>query len=175
MSYDNKDKMQMHFEFNELNISDDGNSAINHENCYDPYNGKLWCKECVPHCLIEGWTSGNDDIDEFIKNTIYNAGYIYIDYDNKCPLFLEWVSFDRFEDIKQIGEGGFAKVYSATWIDGQAKYIKQDDGSWIKKEPEPLKIALKKLNKSQNISTKYLNEVIFYKLFLLPYLIFING
>jgi hypothetical protein len=44
-------------EFSKLNIS------INHENC-DP-----WCKECVPSCLI-GWTSGNSEIDNFIKDTI---------------------------------------------------------------------------------------------------------
>ncbi|PKC70224.1 hypothetical protein RhiirA1_439552 [Rhizophagus irregularis] len=31
----------------------------------------------------------------------------------------------KFEDIKQIGVGGFAKVYSATWIDGKAKYYRQ--------------------------------------------------
>ena len=78
-----------------------------HKNCYQPPE-KLWCKECVPSCLIEGWTSGNAEIDHFIKDTIYNANY-----DDYYPLFLEWVPFDRFEDIKQIGEGGFAKVYSA--------------------------------------------------------------
>ena len=71
-------------------------------------------------CLIEGWTSGNSEIDNFIKDTIYNAKY----YDG-YPLFLEWVPFDRFEDIKQIGEGGFAKVYSATWMDGISKFEKQ--------------------------------------------------
>jgi hypothetical protein len=157
MSYNNNDEIQIESEFNGLNISD-GSSAINHKYCHGPDN-KLWCKECVPHCLIEGWTSGNDDIDEFIKDTIYNAEY--------GSRFLEWVPFDRFEDIEQIGEGGFAKVYSAMWIDGEAKYIKQDDGSWKKEEPEPLKIALKKLNDSQNILTEYLNEVIFYKLFLI--------
>ncbi|RIA81407.1 hypothetical protein C1645_837070 [Glomus cerebriforme] len=54
---------------------------------------KLWCKECVPRYIIEGWSNGDN-----------------YDY----PLFLEWVPFDRFKDIKQIGEGGFAKVYSAT-------------------------------------------------------------
>src|SRR5438105_4991927 len=74
-------------EFNKLNIS------INHRNC-DP-----WCKKCVPSCLIEGWTSGNSEIDNFIKDTIYNAKLYGI-----YPLFLEWVPFDRFEDIKQIGE-----------------------------------------------------------------------
>ncbi|CAB4422499.1 unnamed protein product [Rhizophagus irregularis] len=34
--------------------------------------------------------------------------------------WLEWVPFDRFTNIEQIGEGGFSKVYSATWIDGKA-------------------------------------------------------
>src|ERR1043166_8782412 len=116
----------------------------NHENCYQPdTTGKVWCKECVPSCIIEGWTSGNSEIDNFIKDTIYNAKeYKYVSY----PLFLEWVPFDRFEDIKQIGEGGFAKVYSAKWIDGSAKYTKQDDGSWKKLEPEPKTVALKRLN-----------------------------
>ncbi|CAB4443337.1 unnamed protein product [Rhizophagus irregularis] len=73
--------------------------------------------------------------------------------------FLEWVPFDRFTDIKEIGEGGFAKVYSATWIDGKSYYGKQSDRSWKKRELESKKIALKRLNGSQNMSDKYLNEL----------------
>ena len=81
-------------------------------------------------------------------------------YNEDCSYpFLEWVPFDRFTDIKEVGEGGFAKVYSATWIDGRARYEKQDDGSWKKQEPEPKKVALKRLNGSQNMPDKYLNEV----------------
>ena len=138
-------------EFDKLNIS------INHENCY------LWCKECVPSCIIEGWTSGNSEIDNFIKDTIYNAKkYKYDDY----PLFLEWVPFDRFEDIKPIVEGGFAKVYSAKWIDGQAEYTRQDDGTWKKLNPKPRNVALKRLNGSQNMSSEYLNEVFKLQFFL---------
>jgi hypothetical protein len=49
------------------------------------------------------------------KDTIYDA------FSNS---FVEWVPFDRFEDIKQIGVGGFAKVYSATWIGSKAKYYR---------------------------------------------------
>ncbi|POG61143.1 uncharacterized protein OCT59_009724 [Rhizophagus irregularis] len=145
-------------EFNELNISDKNpnSSKINHENCYNPPR-KCWCKECVPRCIIEGWTSGNDDIDNLIKDSIYSVRLKYIG-DEYVPSFLEWVPFDRFEDMKQIGEGGFAKVYSATWIDGIAKYIK-DDGNWIKKEPESMKVALKRLNGSQNMSADFLNEL----------------
>ena len=149
----------MESEFNKLNLVPNS-SNVNHENCYKPYEDKFWCKECVPSCIIEGWTSGNSEIDEFIKDTIYNVGSFY---DNgSYPLFLEWVEFHRFENVKQIGEGGFAKVYSATWIDGRAKYVRQSDRNWEKLNPKPIEVALKRLNGSQNISAKYLNEVLQY-------------
>ena len=174
-----KDEFQVESDFNKLNISDKDSSSvnINHENCYKPPN-KLWCKECVPRCIIEGWTSENHVIDEFIKDTIYTAKYVTYangSIRNYNPLFLEWVPFDRFEDIKQIGEGGFAKVYSATWIDGRANHDRQD-GSWKKKEPKPMKVALKRLNESQNMSAEYLNEVqyIFAHIFLFLILIIVK-
>ena len=50
-------------------------------------------------------------------------------------------------------------MYTATWIDGKAKYVRRDDGSWEKKEPKPMEVALKRLNESNNISKEYLNEV----------------
>ena len=99
----------------------------------------MWCNECDHP--IEGWTSGNSDIDKFIKDTVYNTK------DEVNPIFLEWVPFNRFTDIKQIGEGGFAKVYSATWINGL--------------DSKSIKVALKKLNGSQNMSAEYINEVHF--------------
>src|SRR6266498_838923 len=134
----------METEFNKLNISDrDYDVKKNCSRCDKPFTEELWCKECDPFRIVEGWTSGNPDIDKFIKDTMYNAR------DNKGK-FLEWVPFDRFTDIKEVGEGGFAKVYSAIWIDGKLEYEKED-GSWRKKEPKPMmKVALKRLNGSQN-------------------------
>jgi hypothetical protein len=127
--------------------------------CNKPFSKKLWCKECDPFNMIEGWTSGNLGIDRFIKDTIYNAkndtGIVY--------KFLVWVPFNKFKDLKEIGKGGFAKVYSATWIDGRSEFHKKNDGTWRKVSPEPnMKIALKRLNGSQNMSDKFLNEVSFY-------------
>ena len=61
--------------------------------------------------------------------------------------------------IKQIGEGGFSKVYSTKWIDGKAKYKKQDDGSWKKLAGGTINVALKRLNGSQSMSADYLTEV----------------
>ncbi|CAB5330031.1 unnamed protein product [Rhizophagus irregularis] len=151
MSSNNETKVVS--DFNELNISDKNSISanINHDNCYDPDNGKFWCKECVPRFIIEGWTSGSDDIDNLIKDSIYDTCY------GECgnPSFLEWVPFDRFKNMKQIGEGGFAKVYSATWIDGNAKYFKQDDGNWIKEEPNSMLKTHWKLNCKQSTSLKF--------------------
>ena len=144
----------METEFNKLNISDrDSDVNKNCSYCNKPFTEELWCKECDPFRVIEGWTSGNNDIDKFIKDTIYDA--------RNGSRFLECVPFDRFEDINQIGVGGFAKVYSATWTDGNSEYYKDDDGSWKKNKLYTKKVALKRLNESQNMSDKYLNEVRF--------------
>ena len=151
----------METEFSKLNISDENSNkdsnleSISHKNCYycnKQFTEELWCKECDPFKMIEGWTSGNNDIDKFIKDTIYDARY-------RGHSFINWVPFDGFEDIKKIGEGGFAKVYSATWINGEVKYDKQDDGSWKKRESKSIKVALKRLSGSQDMSAEYLNEV----------------
>jgi hypothetical protein len=157
MNKGNEAQASMETEFNKLNISnkDTNSENINYGNCFycnKPFTEELWCKVCDPFKMIEGWSSGNNDIDKFIKDTIYERRV----YGNR---FVEWVPFDRFEDIKQIGEGGFAKVYSATWIDSKAEYDKQYNGSWKKKESQPKKVALKRLNGSQNMSAGYLNEV----------------
>jgi hypothetical protein len=64
----------MKSELNKLNISD--LVTINHKNC-DP-----WCKECIPSCIIEGWTGGNFEIDNFIEK-YYGGSFEH------HPLFLE--------------------------------------------------------------------------------------
>ena len=146
---DNKNPTQeIEFQFVKLNVS-----GYNCSRCNKQFTEELWCKDCDPFRIIEGWTSGNSNVDKFIKDTMYDARI--------SGNFLELVPFDRFTDIEQIGEGGFAKVYSATWIDGplRERLRKQGDGSWKKLEPEPKKIALKRLNGSQNMTVEYLNEV----------------
>ena len=78
MNNENETQVLIETEFNNLNASDkDSNSVnINRKNCSycnKPFTEKLWCEECDPRCMIEGWTSGNHDIDKFIKDTIYSA------------------------------------------------------------------------------------------------------
>src|SRR4051812_9154699 len=100
----------METEFNKLNISHKEESeTVNTKNCSycnKPFTEELWCKECDPFRIMEGWSSGNPDIDKFIKDSIYD---IRISKNKYISEFLEWTTFDRFTDIKEIGEGGFAK------------------------------------------------------------------
>jgi hypothetical protein len=122
------------------------------------------CKECLKihedldGCLscnlkrfqrdFDKWTSRSEDIDRLIQ-------------DNQLLVrrhgLLEWIPYDKFININYIAEGGFAKVYSATWIDGQIKRWSQFSNSW--KRNGSTTIALKVLNNSENISEDFLNEV----------------
>ncbi|RIA91269.1 hypothetical protein C1645_768058 [Glomus cerebriforme] len=142
-------------------------------NCYDKETdssekkrmkfGK--CKECFKinenlddDCLLckpkhfendfVNWTSGNETIDKSIQ-------------ENQLPVrthgLLEWIPYDKFTNIKYIAEGGFAKVYSAMWIDGRIKKWSQLSNSW--RREGPITIALKVLKNSENISEDFLNEV----------------
>ena len=93
--------------------------------------------------------SENKVIDDFIKSTLIKR--------NKTTGRMEFVPYDRFKDIEFIAEGGFGKVYKATWIDGPIHY-------WDKKIQNyrrngQMTVALKKLNNSKNINSKKLNEV----------------
>ncbi|GBC01878.1 hypothetical protein RclHR1_43650001, partial [Rhizophagus clarus] len=89
------------------------------------------CKKCNKICnaiyfqqKFINWTSGNDDIDNFIRNTQLSAH-------NDTKKALEWIPYDRLYDIKYITENKFGKVYRANWIDGNINsYWDDDEGYW---------------------------------------------
>ena len=93
--------------------------------------------------------SGNKVIDDFIRYTQTN----YVERRGE----MEFVPYDQFKNIKFIAEGGFSKIYKATWIDGPMT-------DWNKEEQKyncsgTMIIALKELNSSEKINSKELNEV----------------
>src|SRR5688572_1135217 len=108
-----------------------------------------WCQSCNPKLLTEGWTSGNETLDELIKSTQLKA----IGYNNKY--YLQWIPHNDITNIEKIGEGGFANISKATWLNGN-KYINNED---YKRTCKDMTVALKKLYDSQNISDEFLNEV----------------
>jgi hypothetical protein len=114
------------------------------------------CKECKCICNtkrfqqnFKNWTSGNIDIDKFIKNTQLLS---------HCETkgVLEWIPYDRFYDIKHIKENRSNKVYRAIWIDGRIDEWDDVTQNWERSVPY-LVVALKCLN---NPTLEYLNEVL---------------
>ena len=89
--------------------------------------------------------SGNKTIDDFIN-------YTQIHYAKKGGK-MEFVPYDQFKDIEFIAEGGFSKIYKATWIDGPIYNYET-----YSRRPN-YAVALKKLNNSKNFTSKELNEV----------------
>jgi hypothetical protein len=65
----------------------------------------------------------------------------------------EWISYDQFDDIKEIGKGGFSTVYSATWKDG----LLYSGKSWKRKSNT--RVALKCLHGSQNFINEFIDKV----------------
>src|SRR5437764_9284163 len=106
--------------------------------CKATNSGDAWCSKCDPgKFLKEGKTSGNSEIDKLIYESQLQTKHYYNN--------LEWIPYDRFQGVKLIGEGGFANVFSATWLDGETIYSK------TKMRTDPIKVALKKLKNQQNI------------------------
>ncbi|CAI2175436.1 1110_t:CDS:2, partial [Funneliformis geosporum] len=109
--------------------------------------GEAWCGECDPgRFLREKNTTGNPIMDKLINELQHMAKHYHHN--------LEWISFDKFKDVKPIDEGGFAWIYSATWLDGSPKVLNEK-----KSRTGPITVVLKKIKDSNNISDILINEI----------------
>ena len=99
--------------------------------------------------LAQSWTSsGNDKLDEIIRNTQLEAkGFDSYHY-------LEWIPYDQLAVKEGIGEGGFATVYKCRWSNGP-RYVYKNERYYC----EGGYVALKKVKNSQDISEEFLKEV----------------
>jgi hypothetical protein len=84
------------------------------ENCSQECLATLYCELCVRNYLkakFSNWTSGNDNIDNLIK---------------QCQMktlipdqVIEWIPYNNLQNIKYLTEGGCSKIYTAGWIGGR--------------------------------------------------------
>src|SRR5436190_22919230 len=76
--------------------------------CNKPNTGYKWCNQCNAKRFQQefpNWTSGNNYIDNFIKETQLNAKDHWE--------VLEWIPYNRLTNIKYLAKGGFSTVYNA--------------------------------------------------------------
>src|ERR1043166_396933 len=110
-----------------------------------PKTGDDWCQPCNSKHFqqnFKNWTSGNSDVDKLIQESQLNAK----GWEGK----LEWIEYDRFENIVYITKGGFGKVYKAKWKDGYIRYWDYETNQWDKFGSRM--VALKSLNNSKDIT-----------------------
>ena len=128
--------------------------------CGEEYTNKYyhWCKPCQIDNLkgnFTNWTSGNEKIDDFIQEM-----QLKIDHPLNITfewIIFEWIPYNQFSDIKELGRSSFATVYSGIWKDGLLKYDRNTK-KYVKSSPN-YKVALKCLHNSQNVTNEFLYEV----------------
>ena len=86
--------------------------------CGEEYTYEKWCKPCL---INDSKTSRNKKIDNFIQEMQLNINSPY-------DIVFEWIPYNRFSYIKEIGRGGFATIYSAIWKNGPLKYDNHNEG-----------------------------------------------
>jgi hypothetical protein len=99
---------------------------------------------------FKNWTSGNNQIDKFIRSTQLSAH-------GNLKEVLEWIPYDRFCNIKYIyiTEG---KMYRANWIDGHINYWSKYNQNWKREKPNMF-VLLKILNDPTSITSEFINKV----------------
>uniref|UniRef100_U9SSN3 Uncharacterized protein n=1 Tax=Rhizophagus irregularis (strain DAOM 181602 / DAOM 197198 / MUCL 43194) TaxID=747089 RepID=U9SSN3_RHIID len=111
------------------------------------------CKICNRICYtrhfqqdFKNWTSGNNDIDNFIQYTQLSAH-------NDVKKASEWIPYDRFYNIEHIEKDR----YYASWNDGNIIDWDSKNKNW-KREGQNMIIELKRLNDPKNIMLKSMEK-----------------
>src|SRR5947209_14686260 len=83
------------------------------ENCSQECLATSYCELCVRNYLKANfsiWTSGNDDVDNLIREC--QIGTFIPDK------IIEWIPYNQLQNIKYLTKGGCSEIYTATWIGG---------------------------------------------------------
>lgn len=118
--------------------------------CCKRFNTSVgWCQSCDPQRVNQGPGSEVKELDDFLNEIQHKIDT----YDR----VIEWIPFDRLENLKEIGKGGLNTIYSATWIDG-ARTISVDYNkeAFVAKRLPNCTVTLKILNSNLN---DFLHEV----------------
>ncbi|RGB27367.1 kinase-like domain-containing protein [Rhizophagus diaphanus] len=127
--------------------------------CKQPNTGDDWCKSCIAKHFqqnFKNWTSGNDEVDKLIQTTQLKA--------KEYKEILEWIEYDRFENVEYLAKGGFGIIYKAIWKDGFISEWDSEYNQWKRSkywdiEYENFPVALKCLHNSQDITSEFLREI----------------
>ncbi|CAG8569042.1 14850_t:CDS:2 [Acaulospora morrowiae] len=99
------------------------------------------------------WTSGNLEVDELIKSTQSPERKIQQ---------LEWIPYKELRKIKQIGEGGFSKIFVSQWdrlSEKCCRFVVSGSAEERRLDGVDKRVILKQLKNSANITSDFLKEL----------------
>jgi hypothetical protein len=126
------------------------------ENCGKKYNNEFEISN--KSCISCQTNHENNKINDLIQKMKLNINFNSLE----SNMIFEWIPYDQFYNIEEIGKGGFSTIYSAIWKDGLLYHendgvFDDDDGKW--KRLSNTRVALKCLNNSQNFLDEFIVEV----------------
>ncbi|RHZ85349.1 hypothetical protein Glove_66g63 [Diversispora epigaea] len=119
--------------------------------CHQNNTGFNWCNPCNAKQFqneFGKWTSEDREIDNFIQQIQLNA--------NKYQEIIEWIPFEKLENITYLAKGGFGTAYKAKWLDGFIKSWNYKIKIW--RRPGGQNVCLKSLDNSTN-KIDFLQEI----------------
>jgi hypothetical protein len=126
------------------------------EECKQPKNYSHHLFQCKFQQNFKNWTSGNNEVDKFIQKAQLKAMH-YTE-------ILEYIDYNRFENVEYLAKGGFGTIYKAIWKDGFIKIWDTENNQWERSKNfgvdyENFTVVLKCLHNSQDITSDFLKEV----------------
>ncbi|RHZ84623.1 hypothetical protein Glove_78g113 [Diversispora epigaea] len=103
------------------------------------------CSNCklIEINYLTKWTSGNYEVDKIIHMS-------QLDENAREWEIWRWIDYDEFKNIEKLAEGGFGSIWKAEWTDMAEKCF----GFYKSNQ-----VVLKKLQKSQQINSEFLEEL----------------
>jgi hypothetical protein len=112
----------------------------------------LYCEHCIRIFLknnFSNWTSKNNDIDSLLQKCQEESF--------RPSKILEWIPYEKLQNIKYLTKGGCSEIYTADWIDGQ--YVEWDQDNKQLKRFGSHKVILKTLKNILNANISWFQEV----------------
>ncbi|RHZ88473.1 hypothetical protein Glove_22g12 [Diversispora epigaea] len=138
--------------YDPLRISNNAAEKRQCNKCQNWHQATQYCEFCIRKYLknnFENWTSGNNEIDKLIQECQQKTV--------SPDAIIEWISYNQFENIEYLTEGGCATVYTAIWKDGQN--IKWNSDKQILERFGRHKVILKRLNNSNSNNVHWFQEI----------------
>ncbi|CAG8499598.1 3563_t:CDS:2, partial [Racocetra persica] len=141
--------------------------------CQSELSAEFSCLECIKQHIknnFSKWTSGDKNFDLWIQ-------YFQLRYYAKTNKVIEWVPFERFQNIEVKATGGFGIIYFAKWLDGSIISWDTYKQKFLRGRPGPFILKSMNTKNIENININFYKEILIHMVLSLesPYIVTCYG